>query len=131
QWPKAVRTMAGDAPIVRAIDSVCDATSLPLHRLLAPYGEHVVFGALGAQALCLDPGSLIFGETTVRGFWMSLRLPRMSGEERIAGVKRVVTLVASRELQLFAGETFALADGVRACIAAQTPGRTGKILLRS
>jgi NADPH:quinone reductase len=128
-WSERVREIADGAPIARAVDSVCDAQSTALNRMLGPLGEHVVFGALGGAALKLDPGALIFGETIVRGFWMSAWLIRATQEQRAGATMRVFALAMAGELPLPVSATYALKDAKAALIAAEEPGRPGKVLL--
>ncbi|HTX58726.1 MAG TPA: zinc-binding dehydrogenase [Verrucomicrobiae bacterium] len=129
-WPQRVREIVGDARIVRVVDSVCDAESSALHGLLAHAGEHVIFGALAGGALKLDPGALIFGETVVRGFWMTSWMARASAERRAAAMMRVFELLRLGALPLPVCSVHALRDGRAALVAAETPGRPGKVLLR-
>jgi NADPH:quinone reductase len=128
KWPQRVREIAGGAPIVRAIDSVCDDSSLALHALLAPGGEHVVFGALAARALKLDPGALISGQTLVRGFWMTALMQQLSAQRRIEAVGRVFALALAGELPLPVSSKHSLRDAKQALAQAETPGRSGKVL---
>lgn len=127
-WPHRVREIVQGAEIVRAVDSVCDAQSMPLNRLLAPGGEHVIFGALSGRPLVLDPGALIFGETIVRGFWVSTRMPRLSQEERVSLMQRVFALAMSGKLPLPVTAVHPLEQAKRAFKEAETPGRPGKVL---
>lgn len=127
-WPQRVREAAGDAPIARVVDSVCDANSTALNRLLGPDGEHVVFGALGGRGLLLDPGAMIFGETRVRGFWMSRWMTQASQADRAAAVGRVYALASGGDLPLAVASVHPLRDAKTALLAAETPGRPGKVL---
>ena len=95
-WADRVREIAGDAPIARVVDSVCDAQSTVLNRMLGRKGEHVIFGALGGSALKVDPGALIFGETTVRGFWMVAWMKHATEEQRANAVMRLFAHGARR-----------------------------------
>jgi NADPH:quinone reductase len=128
-WADRVKEITAGAPIARIVDSVCDAQSTTLNRMLGKYGEHVIFGALGGSALKLDPGALIFGETIVRGFWMSAWMQRATPEQRTAATMRVFGLALSGELPLPVSATFSLKDARAALAAAEEPGRPGKVML--
>lgn len=128
QWPRHVADATRGEPIARVVDSVCDAQSLLLNRLLAPKGEHIVFGALASRPLSLDPGALIFGQTVVRGFWVYAWMPRASQEQRAAAMQQVLALATSGELPLAVASTHALSEAKQALEAAQTSGRPGKVL---
>lgn len=128
-WPNRVRDIAGSEPVVRVVDSVCDAQSAALNRLLAPGGEHVVFGALAGRALALDPGALIFGQTVVRGFWMTSWMKSASEEDRRKATMRVFELAMRGELPLPVAGIRKLSDGLAALREAEQPGRPGKVML--
>ncbi len=125
-WPARVRALAGDVRAV--VDSVCDARSTALHALLGEGGEHVVFGALGASLLRIDPGALIFKQSRVRGFWMTTWFARASAAEKGAAVQRLFELARAGELPLAVEGVFALDASGEAFAVAETPGRRGKVL---
>lgn len=129
-WPKRVREVTGGAPVVRAIDSVAGSGTLELQRLLGEGGELIVFGALSGEAMRLDPGLMIERQLIVRGFWMTALGKHPDGGARLAkAMQRVVELAARRELPLAVAGEYALTDVRDALIAAESPGRNGKVLL--
>ncbi len=128
-WVKRVREESGGAPIVRVIDSVCDDNSMELNRLLAPDGEHVVFGALAKRALCLNPGTLIYGQTSVRGFWMMAWMNEASVQQKAAVVGRCIGMALAGELRLPVAATFPFEKAADAMREAERAGRPGKVLL--
>jgi NADPH:quinone reductase-like Zn-dependent oxidoreductase len=129
-WAERVREIAGKNPIARVVDSVCDANSTALNRLLGPGGEHVVFGALGKSPLVLDPGALIFAQSTVRGFWMTAWMARASDEQRRNAIGRCFALAAAGELALPVAGVFPLEKAAEAFAEAERPGRPGKVLFK-
>lgn len=129
-WADRIREIAGTSPIARIVDSVCDAQSTTLNRLLGRDGEHVVFGALGGSPLKIDPGALIFGETVVRGFWMVAWMQRATNEQRTNATMRVFALAMSGELPLPVAGTYPLNEAKAALTAAEQPGRPGKVLFK-
>lgn len=128
-WPKQARDAAGGEFFAAAVDSLCDANSRVLNRLVAPRGTHVIFGALGGRALALDPGALIFGERVVRGFWTTAWRKRATPQEQASAVGRVVEMALRGDLPLPVASIHPLAEGKQALAAAEAPGRPGKILL--
>lgn len=128
-WAAEVRAIAGDNPIARVIDSVTGPQSIELQRILGRRGEYVIFGGLAAAAMRLDPGLMIFNETVVRGFWMTAWMSRASQQERAAAVQQIFSLALTNNLPLPVSAIFALADGQAAVLAAEQPGRPGKVLL--
>jgi NADPH:quinone reductase-like Zn-dependent oxidoreductase len=61
-----------------AFDAVGGAMTGRLVEALGPRSEVLVYGALEQAAIQLHPGTMIFREATVRGFWLSKWLPRKS-----------------------------------------------------
>lgn len=131
EWIKHVHEITKGAPIVRAIDSVAGPHSMELQRLLADRGELIVFGGLAGQAMRLDPSLMISRELVARGFWMSAwgrhpeNAPRM-----MQAIGRIFELAVNGELPLSVGGVYPLSDARTAIKAAETPGRTGKILFK-
>lgn len=129
EWVKRVRDETDGAPIARVVDSVCDENSITLNGLLAPDGEHVVFGALAKRALCVNPGTLIYGQTHIRGFWMIAWMNKASAQQKAAAVGRCLAMAAAGELWLPVAGTYPLKDATEALRAAETAGRPGKVLI--
>jgi NADPH2:quinone reductase len=127
-WDDRIREIVSGAPIARVVDSVCDAQSTVLNRMLGRLGEHVVFGALGGSALKVDPGALIFAESVVRGFWMVGWMKQASQEQRVGATMRVFGMALAGELPLPVSAVHPLAEAKAAFAAAETPGRPGKVL---
>jgi len=128
-WVKRVREEAGGAPITRVVDSVCDENSPALNALLAPDGEHVVFGALAKRALSVNPGTLIYGQTHIRGFWMIAWMNKASVQQKAAVVGRCLGMALAGELSLPVAGIYAFDKAAEALRAAETAGRPGKVLL--
>lgn len=61
-----------------AFDAVGGDLTGRLVEALAPRSEVLVYGALAQAAIQLHPGTMIFKEATVQGFWLSKYLPRKS-----------------------------------------------------
>jgi NADPH:quinone reductase-like Zn-dependent oxidoreductase len=59
-----------------AFDAVGGSLTYRLAEALRPQSEILVYGALEQAAVQLHPGTMIFREVTVRGFWLSKWLPR-------------------------------------------------------
>ena len=68
-WKTRVEAMTGGAPIVAALDSVGGEESGQLLHLLGEGGQLMTFGAMANQPMIVDPGDLIFKQTTIKGFW--------------------------------------------------------------
>jgi NADPH:quinone reductase len=127
-WQSRARTLTGGAGFARIVDSVAGPESLELQRLLAPLGEIIIFGALSRSGVKLDPGLMISQESVVRGFWMNTWMQRASESDRVDAMQRVFALALAGELPLPVGGIYPLRDAAQALRAAETTGRSGKIL---
>lgn len=128
-WEKKAFEMTGGVGFARIVDSVAGAQTLELQKLLAQFGELIVFGGLSGASMKLAPGLMIAKETVVRGFWMTTWMQRASEGDRVDAMQRVFALALSGELPLTVGGIYPLRDAAQALRAAETPGRSGKILL--
>lgn len=127
-WMERARALTGGAGFARIVDSVAGNATLELQRLLAHGGEIVIFGGLSGSAMKLDPSLMISLECSVRGFWMTSWMTRASNEDRANVMRRVFEMALSGTLPLPVGGVYELADAKDALRAAETPGRSGKIL---
>ena len=127
-WQARVKAVTGGADIVRGLDSLGGDGPEHLFEVMADGSELVNFGAMTGRPLRITPGSLLFRQMKVRGFWgMKPNLPaadigRMLGE--------LVTLAAKGELDLPVGGVFDLEQIAEAVKASDEPGRKGKVVLR-
>jgi NADPH:quinone reductase-like Zn-dependent oxidoreductase len=129
-WQEQARALTGGIGFARIVDSVAGSQTVELQRLLAQFGELIVFGGLSRQAIKLDPGLMIAKETVVRGFWMNAWMQRASNEERTSATRRVFELARVHELPLPVAGVYPLDEAAAALRAAETPGRAGKVLFR-
>ncbi|HTZ53916.1 MAG TPA: zinc-binding dehydrogenase [Candidatus Acidoferrum sp.] len=128
-WEKKALELTGGGGFARIVDSVAGTQTLELQKLLAQFGELIVFGGLSGASMKLAPGLMIAKETVVRGFWMNAWMQRASEGDRVDAMQRVFALALSGELRLPVGGVYPLRDAALALRAAETPGRSGKILL--
>jgi NADPH:quinone reductase-like Zn-dependent oxidoreductase len=128
-WQQRALALTGGVGFARIVDSVAGAETLDLQRLLAQFGELIVFGALSRAAVKLDPGLMISQESVARGFWMNTWMSRASEGDRVDAMQRVFALALSGELPLPVAGIYPLRDAAQALRAAETTGRGGKILL--
>ncbi|KAB7763251.1 zinc-binding dehydrogenase [Xanthomonas maliensis] len=130
-WQAQVRTLAGDAPIVRAIDSVAGQAAGELMGLLAEGGELVSFGSMTGEPLQISSGDVIFKQATVRGFWGSKVTQATAPEDKRRMIGELVKAALDGSLALPVEAEFALDDAAKAAAASAEPGRRGKVLLRA
>lgn len=129
-WKKQVRALAGDAPIVAAIDSVGGTASGDLLSLLGDDGLLVSFGTMTGEPMQISSGDLIFKQAVVKGFWGAKVSAAMPADERQRLFVELMRLVITGAVQLPVEAIFPLdriGDAVRASLA---PGKAGKVLLK-
>ncbi|WP_029076167.1 zinc-binding dehydrogenase [Kaistia adipata] len=126
-WEDRVRALVGDAPIVRAVDSVGGKDGGRLAGLLAKDGMLMSFGAMSNEPLVINSGDLIFRGISVKGFWGARRSAETDHAELGRLIGELVSLAASGGLRLGLEARFDLSDPAGAATASGRPGRTGKI----
>src|SRR6266849_271721 len=109
-WVARVPEISGGAPIKGAIDSVSGPIASPL-------------------ASVLDPGKLIFGDITVRGFWGAKWIERASSADKLRVLGEVIRLVQDGTIKLGVEAEYDLAKVKEAVTRSDQPGRAGKVLL--
>ncbi|WP_371155828.1 zinc-binding dehydrogenase [Jannaschia sp. 2305UL9-9] len=129
-WKDAAQKLIGEGGAASAIDSVGGDIAGDLVDLLGTDGELVVFGTATGAPMPLSSGALIMKHITVRGFWGSRVSAEMAPEDRTRLITELVTLAATGELTLDADGIHPLGKVGEALTAAQTPGRSGKVLLQ-
>lgn len=129
-WKEQAQALIGVAGAKAAVDSVGGTMGEDLVDLLGWQGELITFGTATGAPLTLNSGALIFKHITVKGFWGAKVTEMMEPAKRVALITKLVTLAATGQLSLDAGGIFAIDDIAQAMTAAQTPARSGKILIR-
>lgn len=109
-------------------DAIAGEMSARVLRALPPSSRLLVYGALSLAAAQADPGSLIFEDKRMAGFWLSAWMRRKSMLARFRTARQVQKLLAA-ELQSEIRARVPLAEAARALsdYAANMTG--GKILL--
>lgn len=129
-WKDQARALIGTGRAVSAIDSVGGEISADLVDLLSPDGELVVFGTATGAPMPLSSGALIMKQITVKGFWGARVSAEMDAAKRTRLITELVTLVVEGTLSLETGGSFPIDQVKDAVVAALTPGRAGKVMLK-
>lgn len=129
-WQDKVRSLAGDQPIVAAVDSIGGQASAHLLSLLGDNGTLVSFGTMGGEPMQIASGDLIFKQATVKGFWGSKVGAALSPADRIRMIGELMQRVISGELALQVQATYRFEDAAQAARASLQPGRAGKVMLK-
>jgi NADPH:quinone reductase-like Zn-dependent oxidoreductase len=128
--PERVRHVAGGEGVRYALDAVGGATGGAVVESLGPGGRMLVYGTLSGEPIPLDPRSLMVGQKSIEGFWLS-EWVRDRGPLTMLGLFRTIqALLRAGVLTAEIGSPFPLEEVATAVRQAEVPGRHGKVLLR-
>jgi NADPH:quinone reductase len=128
--PERVRAITKGRGVRYAIDAVGGEAGAEALACLARRGRMLVYGALAAQAMPLDPRALLVGQKVLEGFWLKEWMDEASLWAKFFLMKRMARLIRSGVLATPIGETFPLERIHDAVRAAEQVGRGGKVILR-
>ena len=121
---------AAGGPVKLAIDAIAGDICDRLAESLSPGGVLVNYGRMSGQRCQITSRHLIYGEITLKGFWLGTVLRDLSRAEITALYADLGRRVAACELASPIEATYAI-DDIKAAIAhARREGRSGKILVR-
>ncbi len=126
---KRVAEATGGAKIRLGFDAVGGSATDRIARSLAIGGTLVNYGALSGEACKIAPGSFVFRDVTLRGFWLAFWFRNATPAQQQAVFGELATLIARGELTARVHATYSLSDIKTAVAAASKGGRDGKILL--
>jgi NADPH:quinone reductase-like Zn-dependent oxidoreductase len=89
----------------------------------------VNYGALSGEACKIAPGSFVFRDVTLKGFWLAWWFRNASPQAQQKVFGELAGLVLRGELKTRVHRTYRLAEIKDAIAAAASGGRDGKILL--
>ena len=125
-----VRRVTGDRGVRFAIDPVGGATGSVVVKCLAPGGRMLVYGTLSPEPLSFSPRELMTPGASISGFWLARWMPQLSLLAKLKLIRTVSRLIQEGVLTSQIGEVFPMDRVSDAVQAAETPGRSGKVLLR-
>lgn len=126
-----VMAITDGAGAAGAIDAVGGATGSALLRALGAGGILLVYGALSAESITLDPGQMIFRGTTAHGFWLSAWIQRTPPAHMQAVMGELLSVMAQGHIVPPVEAEYDLAQIHDAVRHAERSGRQGKVLLSS
>lgn len=124
-----VEEATGKAKIRLGLDCVGGSATDRIARSVAIGGTVVNYGALSGEACKIAPGSFVFRDLTLRGFWLAFWFRNSTPEQQRTVFGEIATLIATGALSARVHATFPLSKIKEAVVAAATGGRDGKILL--
>ena len=125
-----VRELTGGGGVKYALDAVGGATGLAVVDALGAGGRMLVYGTLSGEPIALDPRTLMVGQKSIAGFWLSEWVKEQSVLQMLRLFRQVQGLLRLKVLTSEVAATFEMEDFQRALTQAQALGRTGKVLLR-
>ena len=129
-WQDQVRAIAGGAPIIAGVESVGGKAAGDIASVMGENGTLVVFGAMASPTLEIPSGKVIFGQLTVKGFWVAVVSRTMDAPLKQQLFGELITRVLDGSLTLPVSEVFPFEQARDAARASDTAGRVGKVLLR-
>jgi NADPH:quinone reductase-like Zn-dependent oxidoreductase len=127
---KRVQEITHGAGVPYALDAVGGSAGLTALRSLGNHGQLLVYGTLSGEPVPLELRVLMAGQKRLEGFWLS----EWAREQSVVGMLRLfrqlIQLMRAGVLTTPVGTTFPLDDWRAAVTQAETPGRSGKVLLR-
>ncbi len=119
----------GKAKIRLAIDAVGGKATDHLAQSVAIGGTVVNYGAMSGMPCTISPGSFVFRDVTLRGFWLAFWFRQASVERQRALFTELATQIATGQLSARVQATFRV-EHIKDAIAAAAAGeRSGKIVL--
>lgn len=123
---KRVAAETGNAPIHLALDGIADASPMNMMGCLADAGTLVSYGGTSRKPMAVHPGSLIFKQQSVRGFWLYFWYKAAKPEQITTMFDHLAPLVAAGTIATPVAATFGLDNVAQAIAKAGESG--GKVL---
>jgi len=130
QVVERARAVTGGRGVPFAVDAVGGETGAEALQALRPHGRMLVYGALSEQPIPVHPRTLIASSMQVEGFWLKSWMDEQGLLKKFFLMKRLVKMIRLGVLATPLGPVFPLEHIQEAVRAAETPGRSGKVLLR-
>ena len=124
-----VKALTGGKGVKGALEAVGGDTGALAASCLAPGGTMIVYGMLSSEPIPLHSGEILFKGNTVRGFWLTHKLMHTPPAELMPVMARLMQLMITGQLIPPVEAEYDLADFKKAVIHADTPGRSGKVIL--
>ncbi|MBI3789341.1 MAG: zinc-dependent alcohol dehydrogenase family protein [Gemmatimonadetes bacterium] len=126
---KRVAAATGKAKIRLGIDCVAGAATDRLASCLAEGGTLVNYGRMSGEVCHVSPGSFVFKDLTLRGFWLVLWFRKATPQEQTAVFGEIAQLVATGKLSARVQATFDVRE-IKAAVALAASGeRAGKVVI--
>lgn len=126
---KRVLAATAGARIRLGIDAVGGMATERLARCLAEGGVVVNYGAMSGEPCMISPGSFIFKDISLRGFWLAKWLRTTSPAQVLSVMGELAQMIAAGSLHARVAATFPI-DRIKEAVAMAALGeRQGKVLV--
>jgi NADPH:quinone reductase-like Zn-dependent oxidoreductase len=125
-----VKKLTEGAGVPFALDAVGGATGSAVVKALGANGRLLVYGTLAEEPIGFDPRSLMAGNKTIGGFWLSEWIRQQSVLTMLGLFRRIRKLFGAGVVTSQVAASFPLDQIKTAVERASQPARSGKILLR-
>lgn len=119
----------GGGSIVLGLDSVAGSATDRIASCLKPGGTLVVYGAMSGAPCTINPGTLVFQDILIRGFWLSKYLMNAPRDAIAALYAGLDDLASSGKLETKIDSVFPASDIKGAVSRASKPGINGKVMV--
>ncbi len=124
-----VRSICRDG-VRYAIDAVGGDTATRCVQALGHSGRLLLYGSLSGEPLSVEPRQVLTNNLRIEGFWLST-WTRQQNPLRMLGLFRHITALFRQGIvETTTSAVYPLEQLREAIVAAETPGRAGKVLLR-
>jgi len=124
-----VAAATNGAKVRLALDAVGGSATDRLAQSVAVSATVVNYGAMSGEACKVAPGSFVFRNVTLRGFWLAFWFRQATVAQQMALYGDLAQRIARGELSARVQRTFPLAQVQDAVALAASGGRDGKVLL--
>lgn len=124
-----VRSAVGPEPIRLALDAVAGPGIQRLAECLTEEGQIINYGMLSGENCVLSSDQTIFRGISLKGFWLSKILNRISRSDRTTLFDTLSSLVIDGDLKIDIDSCFSLTDINQALKRAEQRGRKGKVVV--
>ncbi|MFO0917552.1 MAG: zinc-dependent alcohol dehydrogenase family protein [Planctomycetaceae bacterium] len=125
-----VRSLAGPDGVRFAIDPVGGKTASAVVPCLGVDGRLLLYGTLSSEPMSYSPRELMTVASRVEGFWLSRYMLKQGLLAKLGLMRSIGGLIHEGVLTTEIGETFPLEQIAAAVRAAETPAKSGKVLLK-
>jgi NADPH:quinone reductase-like Zn-dependent oxidoreductase len=128
--PGRVAEQVENAPILLGMDCVGGTATDRIASCLGQGATLVVYGAMSGQTAAIGPGTIVFNDLRIRGFWLTRYLSNASRDTTETFYRRLDDLSASGRLLTKIDSVFH-ADDIRSAVRrACQAGLDGKVIVR-